>query len=308
MLCRTQRQFLHCSCNSHVAETSFFFHILRIISHNCHIPRENTIFHTRQIDIRKFKTFRAVQSHQKYAVITLFHRIDICYQCHFLQKSGQTWIFCLILVRRCFGYQLIDIFDTCFCFIRIFCFKLFHITCLFNQLFQQLFYRQILYLATEFLNEFHERTYFCTSTTKCRDLFRLSKCLIKTDTISIRIILHLSESCRTDTTFWYIDDPFDCYIVFRIINGLHISKQILNFFSRIEVYTAYDLIRNICNQEFFLKQTGLGVGTIQNRTVLIIIDSFPDFLADRTCNIFCFFIPILKLTEMNGSSFFICRP
>ena len=76
--CAGQSQMFSGSCNSHITQTSLFFHFGRVIRSNRHITWEQPVFHTCQINIRELQSLCAVQCHQHHIITVLFQIINIC--------------------------------------------------------------------------------------------------------------------------------------------------------------------------------------------------------------------------------------
>ena len=71
--------------------------------------------------------------------------------------------------------------------------------------------------------------------------------------------------CNTrcsDSTLWHIDDTAYRKIILSVRNRFQIRKHIFYFFAGVEIYTTYDLIRDVrCNKPL-LKKTRLRIGAI----------------------------------------------
>ena len=87
--------------------------------------------------------------------------------------------------------------------------------------------------------------------------------------------LHLADGGGSDPPLGHVDDPLHRQIVQGIVHGLHVGQQILDLFSSVEVYSPNDLVGNIGQQEFFLKQPGLGVSPVEHREIPVMILSGP---------------------------------
>ena len=73
------------SCDSHIGKTTFFFDFrCWIFRTDCTESRKQSVFHSCQINLWKFKTLRTVQRHQHNIVLCLIHTVNICNQCYFL--------------------------------------------------------------------------------------------------------------------------------------------------------------------------------------------------------------------------------
>ena len=59
-----------------------------------------------------------------------------------------------------------------------------------------------------------------------------------------------------------------------VIDGLEIAEQIFDLFTRVEVDPSYDLVWDICQQTLLFKQTGLGIGSVEDRTLSVICQMF----------------------------------
>lgn len=73
----------------------------------------------------------------------------------------------------------------------------------------------------------------------------------------------------TDPPLWHIDDPLDRQVVISIVHHLKIGHQIFDFLPIIETDAPDDGVRNRPLLKLLLKNTGLGVGPVQNRHILI---------------------------------------
>ena len=212
------------------------------------------------------------------------------------------------LVRNSLTDKLIDIFQTGFGFIGIFLFQFLTVASLFQNLFDQFFQLQICHLQTHLMDQCHKGLYFQKCFSKGWNIFRIFQCLEETDTKCLRMVLYLIKRYISNTAFGDIDNPAHCQIVFSIINGLQISQNIFNLFSGIEINTANQFVWHIGIKKFFLKKTGLGIGTVQNCKILILCFPASYFLPDLPGNIFRLIITILKLLKIYRLAFFIFCP
>ena len=62
--CTRHRQFLFCPGDPDITKSPLFFQILIVVRSDRHIAWEQTVFHSDQIDMRKFQPLCAVQCHQ----------------------------------------------------------------------------------------------------------------------------------------------------------------------------------------------------------------------------------------------------
>ena len=114
--CAGQSQIFLSSCDSHIAETSFFFQFCRIVGCDRHVAWEQTIFHSCQIYMWEFQTFRTVQCHQYYIIRTFVQTVDICHQRYIFKETAECR--CLILCLTVFFVscnlvtELVYVFDS----------------------------------------------------------------------------------------------------------------------------------------------------------------------------------------------------
>ena len=96
-------------------------------------------------------------------------------------------------------------------------------------------------------------------------------------------------------------------VIFSVINGLQISKDILDLFSGIKIHPAHDFVRNVRHEKFFLKGTGLIIGPVQHGKIPVrspAVQLFPDV----SRNILRFLIGALKKLKYHRLSPFVICP
>ena len=124
----------------------------------------------------------------------------------------------------------------------------------------------------------------------------------------VSIILDSSYGSCSNSALWHIDDTPYSQVIFTIFNSLQICKQIFDFPSCIEIDSTHDFIRYIGNNQLFFKHTGLCIGAIQNRMVIISLTFHVYISADIPNYKFCLFICTVKLSKLHLLSLFILCP
>ena len=93
--------------------------------------------------------------------------------------------------------------------------------------------------------------------------------IIKADLTLCGILLHAVDRGQADSPLRHINDPPHSQVISSVINGFQICKKILDLPSGIEIDAAHNPIGHIGYNQLFFKHTGLGIGTIENRKVMI---------------------------------------
>ena len=115
------------------------------------------------------------------------------------------------------------------------------------------------------------------------------------------------NSRQADPSFGHIDDPAHRQIVLSVVNSLQICQNIFDFPAGIEVNSPNNLVGNVHGNKFLLEKARLGIGSIQNGTVIVrrpFLYTLFDILRDKLS----FVIPCVKLTQSNFFSLPVVRP
>ena len=169
----------------------------------------------------KFQSLCTVQRHQKHSVLLLIHVINIRNKCDFFQEAGKCRFLMLRLIGNNLGKEFVHVFHTAFRFFLLsLCLQQIHIARCIDDILQKLFQPVNSQTASEYLYHIDKRCNLGCTFAKCRDLFRLPQCIIKTQIIFVCIILYLCDRCRTDPTLRDIDDTFYRHIIASVIDRL----------------------------------------------------------------------------------------
>ncbi len=171
--------------------------------------------------------------------------VNICHQSNFFQKTGQRRLRFFLLIGQHLSLQLLNIFDACLCFIRAFCFQFFYVARCVNNFLQKRRHRKQSRLGTHRLDKRDKRLDFGSRPSNRRNFRRTAQCLVKADAVLICIALHLCQRRRADSPFRYIDNPAHSQVISCIVYRFQVREQVFDFPARIEVYAAYNSIRNI---------------------------------------------------------------
>ena len=99
----------------------------------------------------------------------------------------------------------------------------------------------------------------------------------------MRILPHLCHCSSADPPLGYIDDSGDCQLISPVIYGFQIGQNILDFPSGIEIDSPNQAIRDPLSDKSFFQKSGLCIGSVKNRKVLIrkSSPSLPDQIPDN---------------------------
>ena len=92
--------------------------------------------------------------------------------------------------------------------------------------------------------------------------------IVKADSLLRSPRRNLRDRCRTNASFWHIDDTLDCQIIPSVCDCFQIRQYILDLFSLIEIYASYQTIRHVVLNAFFLQKTGLRIRPVKDRVIL----------------------------------------
>ena len=112
------------------------------------------------------------------------------------------------------------------------------------------------------LNQADKGMNFCTGAGASRNFVHAAECLIKWHFLRKSIVRNTSDGCLTDASSWNIDDSFNRDIVRTVIDCFQVTENIFNFLSGIKVDSTDNPVRNALVNKFFLKYTGLCIGTV----------------------------------------------
>ena len=112
-------------------------------------------------------------------------------------------------------------------------------------------------------------------------------CFYKRESAELKTILpKFFYAGISDSALRYIDDSFEGDIVLWVYHNLHIGEEILDFSSLIEVHSPHNLVGNVPCNALLLKETGLGVRTVEDCEVFI----EAVFASDMADNLSCLFL------------------
>ena len=161
-----------------------------------------------------------MKGHQKHLIVIAVHGINIRYQSNFFQKTGKRRLFVFLFICNDFGNQLVNVFNSGLCFFRSLCPQFFHITGIFNNIFQKFWGREVLQLASQCLNKRDKWLYFRRSSSKRRNLVCFPQSIIETHAPLCGIILHTAKGGRANSPFWHINNSPYRQIISCIIHRL----------------------------------------------------------------------------------------
>ena len=214
----------------------------------------------------------------------------------------------LLLICCHLGKQLVDVFDPGLSLVGTLSFQFFHIAGVFQHFIHQLPQGQGTLAYPEGVDHIGKRPDLHAAFSKGGDLLCNFQRFIKAHAVPLGKICHPVQGRGTDAPLGHVDDPAHRQIVLTVVDGFQISQNVLDLFPGIEVHTTDDLIRHVHVHKPFLKQTGLGIGTVKDRAVMIGIFSFPHPAADVTAYVIRLLIGIVKIAQGDLVSRRIFRP
>ena len=115
---------------------------------------------------------------------------------------------------------------------------------------------------------------------------------------------HPAHGGGSDPAFGHIDDPQHGQVVHAVGNGPQIGQNVLDLLALIEVHASHQAIGHVVVYAPLLQKTGLGVGAVEHRLVLVGEAAVPDLPGHIVRLVPC----VLKLFEMHQRALAVGRP